>query len=345
VAFIRRRNYFQILIALSVLAFTFSGACNTIFLFKTPQPVPVEFNFPTPSPFLASTPVDPVKEAVVVHTFPTNSRVWEFNSSDPSGITYDSSTGNLIIVDSEVDETEPICSKPNVFYLSTAGSLVNVVNTCTREYHFMKEPTGIDFNDANGHIFISDDDQNSIFEIAPGTDNLYWTLDDIVVKKDLTGLGYDEEDLTVFGNRVYVANGLNGGYLRFDLGADGILSGDDGKLELFSTLAYGFSDVEGITHSPDGQSIFIVSTKGTDRHLGEFSPDGDLENKWDLSFMGRMPNIRSGLTFGPGSLDPTAFSLYIVSRGFDNNVSLGTPFPANPTEDDGKVWEISLNPD
>lgn len=337
-----RRLSYRSVFTIGIFAFALSGACNNIFTIKAPPPGSADLPIPTLSLEL-STPVKPIKKATVIHTFLTNSRVWKYNSPDPSGITYDSATGNLIIVDSEVDEFEPICSKPNVFYVTTTGDLVSVVNTCKREYSFMKETTGIDFNRVNGHIFISDDDQNAVFEIDAGKDGAFWTLDDIVIKKDLTGLGYDEEDITVFGNKVYIANGLNGGYLRFDLGSDGVLSADDGSPEEFSTMDAGFSDVEGITHSQDGQSIFIISTKGTDRYLGEFSLDGELLDTWDLSFMGKMPNIRSGLTFAPGSKDPSTYSLYIVSRGFDNNSPLGTPFPANPTEDDGKVWEISLN--
>ncbi len=50
--------------------------------------------------------------------------------------------------------------------------------------------------------------------------------------------------------------------------------------------------------------------------------------------MGTAFNLRSGLTFAPGSEDPSVDNVYIVSRGIDNNeVS---------TEDDGMVWEISL---
>jgi hypothetical protein len=103
----------------------------------------------------------------------------------------------------------------------------------------------------------------------------------------------------------------------------------------FDTLALGFTDLEGIGFNSDSSTLFIVSTKGTDRYLGETTPTGTLINAYDLSLMGSAGNIRSDVSYAPGSQDSLIKNIYIASRGVDNN--------SNSNENDGKVWEINLS--
>ena len=118
----------------------------------------------------------------------------------------------------------------------------------------------------------------------------------------------------------------------FNLGPDGIRSADDGPVTHFDTLASGLRDVEGIEYNPDQGTIFVVSTYGGERFLGEFSTSGALVNAYDLNYLGSVP--RSGLAYGPGSQNPNVKNIYLSSRGVDNG--------ADPNENDGKIWEISL---
>jgi hypothetical protein len=96
----------------------------------------------------------------------------------------------------------------------------------------------------------------------------------------------------------------------------------------------GFSDLEGIGYNPDRGTLFIVSTKGNENYLGETTLTGTLIDAFDLSFMGTTPNIRSDVAWAPSSANPLVKSIYICSRGIDNN--------SNRLENDGKVWEISI---
>jgi len=262
-----------------------------------------------------------------VRSFPTNKSVWKDNSPDPSGIAYLPETGEFILVDSEVDEFPPLDLLPNVFYLSSSGILNRTANT----YKFATETSGIAVNPVNNHYFFSDDNVGKIFELDPGLDGTFWTLDDLLTEKSIA---IDSEDITFGGNTIFVAGGNLGEITIYGLGADGILSSDDDVPTTFDTDVYGFSDVEGIAFNGDTGTLFIISTASNDSYLGEFSLTGRLLNAWDLAYIGGSPNLRSGMTFAPASGDPSITHLYIVSRGVDNN--------DDPEEDDGKVTEISL---
>ncbi len=271
-----------------------------------------------------------LQPAYLIRTFATNAQVWSANSPDPAGIDYDPSTGELIIVDSEVDEFPPVLSKPNVFYTTTTGELLRTQFT----YPTTKEASGVAINPDNQHIFFADDDHQKVYEFAPGPDGIIWTIDD---EKTVKLVGTDAEDVAYGINKIFVAGGGEKEVVIIDLGADGIISDDDITTAVFDTALKGFSDVEGITFNEITQTLFIISTYSAEPYLGEFSLSGELLAAWDLSFMGEAPNIRSGLTFAPASDNPSISNVYIVSRGIDND------YPEeHPDEDDGIVWEISL---
>lgn len=268
-----------------------------------------------------------LRPSYMVRTFFTNKEVWTANSPDPSGIAYLPDTGELILVDSEIDEFTPLDSLPNVFYITFNGVLLRTANT----YKFATETSGVAVNPQNNHYFFSDDNVDKVFELDPGPDGTFWTLDDVRTEK---AIDIDAEDIAFGNNSIFLAGGNHGAILSIDLGVDGIMSEDDDVPTTFDTDAYGFSDVEGIAFNADTGTLFIISTASNDTYLGEFSLTGRLLNAWDLAFLGGSPNLRSGLVFAPASEDPSITHLYIVSRGVDNNV--------DPAEDDGKVTEISL---
>jgi len=268
-----------------------------------------------------------LRPSYLVRSFATNKSVWTYNSPDPSGIAYLPETGEFILVDSEVDEFPPLDALPNVFYATSSGGLQRTANT----YKFATETSGIAVNPINNHYFITDDNVSKVFEIDPGPDDTFWTLDDIHIEKSVTT---DAEDITFGNNTIFLAGGNQGKILSFGLGADGIISLDDEAPTTFDTDAFGFSDLEGITFNAETGTLFIISTASRDTYLGEFSLTGRLLNAWDLAYIGGSPNLRSGLTFAPASANPSLTHLYIVSRGIDNNV--------DSEEDDGKVTEISL---
>jgi hypothetical protein len=102
----------------------------------------------------------------------------------------------------------------------------------------------------------------------------------------------------------------------------------------FDTAALGFHDLEGIEYNEDRNTLFIVSTQGSENYLGETSLSGTLLRAYDLSFMGTSRNIRSDVSYGPGSQNPAIKNIYIASRGVDND--------NHPNENDGRIWEIRI---
>lgn len=274
----------------------------------------------------------------LIRTIDTSSAAWNPSSPDPSGIDYFPPTGRLIIDDSEVEEMS-VYAGANVFQATLSGTLTSTCNTLS----FSREPTGIAVNPVNNHIFMTDDDRKEIYEINLGLDGSYCTADDSVTKVSTVtlfgGSGSDPEDVAVGGNILFMAGGSDAEVYWFSLGPNGVLGGgDDGPVHHFDTLALGFKDLEGIGYNHDAGTLFIVSTSSSDLYLGEVTIDGTLLRAYDLSFMGSQQNIRSDVGFLPSLANPALKNIYIASRGVDNDSGPG----ANPGENDGKIWEISI---
>jgi uncharacterized protein YjiK len=304
----------------------------------------LEFSFQLPSSLPAAITLVP---STLVRTF--NTSTWSNPSPDPSGMDYWPLTGQLLISDSEIEES--VGGNPpaywhgfNVFRSTLGGSLVGNCTTYTSGSvnltynNFSNEPTGVAINPNNNHIFFTNDGANGrLFEIGPGVDNTYCTSDDTVTRVFVaTNFGVsDAEDVAYGGNTVFISGGVDAEVFVFPLGLDGLLgTADDGAMTHWDTSALGFDDLEGIGYNPDSGTLFIVSTKGAQNYLGETTTSGTLLNVYDLSFMGTQGNIRSDVTYAPSSQTPGVKSIYICSRGIDNN--------NDRLENDGKVWEVNI---
>ena len=284
---------------------------------------------------LAPAPVAPalalLQTTSLIQTIDTSNAVWSPSSPDPAGVAYWPAHNTLLVTDSEVEEMPPYWMGKNVFESSLTGTLLS---TCTTYPGFSPEPTGAAINPLNNHIFISDDSGGGkLHEVGLGPDDVYCTADDTVTTIGTTTYGVgDAEGVATGANTIFIAGGIDAEVYMFNLGPDGIRSADDGPVTHFDTLASGLRDVEGIEYNPDQGTIFVVSTYGGERFLGEFSTSGALVNAYDLNYLGSVP--RSGLAYGPGSQNPNVKNIYLSSRGVDNG--------ADPNENDGKIWEISL---
>jgi uncharacterized protein YjiK len=270
----------------------------------------------------------------LVRTFNTSNAAWNPSSPDPSGIDYFPSTERLLISDSEVDEMLNYFTGDNVFDATLSGTLVSTCSTTNlARSGFANEPSGLAINPNNNRIYFADDDKKSVFEVNLGPDNTYCTSDDVVTSVVL-GLS-DGDDVAYGNNTIFIAAGVDAEVYKFSLGPNGVLGGgDDGAITHFDTGSLGFSDLEGIGYNAGANTLFIVSTSGADRYLGEVSLTGALLRAYDLSFMGTSSNLRSDVAFAPASQNQNTNNVYIVSRGIDNG--------SDPNENDGKVWEISL---
>ncbi len=254
-------------------------------------------------------------------------------SPDPSGIAYDSVTGHLVIDDGEVDEMSIYAGK-QVFETSLAGQLLRSYNVLS----FTDEPVGAAFNANNRHLFISDDDHDTVFDINPGGDGLVGTSDDTRTSfntkafgsGDPEGIAYDRTN-----NRIFVADGVNEEIYVVRAGANGVFdgvspSGDD-QVTHFDTHNLGATDPETVEYKEDTGTLLVLGSTGS-QVVKEVTTTGTLLSQIDLSFA---PLSKpAGMAYAPTSNSPGGRSLYIVNRGVDNN--------SNPNENDGTLVEIGL---
>jgi uncharacterized protein YjiK len=254
----------------------------------------------------------------------------QFNppSPDPSGIAYldpantPSGSDRLFIADGEVDEIPTLFTGDNYFETTLPGTL----NRTGSSLSYSSEPTGVDLNPANGHLFVSDDNVDKIFEVIPGNDGLYGSSDDTVVASFSTRPfgSFDPEGVAFSGGNLFIADGVNAEV--YQVTTSGTL------VSQFDTESLGIIDPEGIEYDPDSGHLYL---QGHPKNvIGETTTSGTLVQLLDTSAANaRKP---AGLAIGANSVIPGAKSIYIVDRGVDNN--------SDPNENDGKVHEFSFAP-
>ena len=243
-------------------------------------------------------------------------------SPDPAGITYLPQTKNLLISDSEVDEMTIFTGK-NLFETALDGILQKTAST----FVFSREPTGVAFDLPTNTFYFSDDDKDQIYSVNPGSDNQIGTPDDTLNSFSTTPFGAtDLEGLAVAENSIFIAGGID--KKVFQTTKTGLF------MASFDVGRFGILDFEGIAYHPQNRHLYILSR--TPKMLLETSLTGDLINRFDISKLGLI--APADLTFAPSSNttdDPQLLNIYLVDRRLDNN--------NNPHENDGKMYEISLN--
>ncbi len=290
-----------------------------------------------PGQILEITLDDPVQiaatttEAILIRTFDTSQ--FDPPSPDPSGIAFRPTSGRLLISDGEVNEM-PIYEGFNLFESTLSGSLVNTFTTTS----FSDEPTGLEYNPVNGHLFVSDDTgTRAIYELDPGPDGQLHTGDDIVTmlrtatfeSRDPEGVTYDPAS-----GHLFIIDGANREVYRVSPGANGVFDGappaGDDQVSHFDTLDLGLDDPEGIVFNPTTGYLYAVGRPADT--VFELTVDGALVQTIDISAANaRKP---AGLALAPGSQNPADLNLYVVARGVDND--------SDPNENDGKVHELWL---
>ncbi len=254
-------------------------------------------------------------------------------SPDPSGITYNSDRDTLLISDAEVDEVS-IFRNVNLYETSRTGVLQNTGVTTS----YTHEPAGIGYNPANKHVFLSDDDQARVYELAGGPDGRYGTSDDVRTTFSTAAFGGgDSEDVEYFPptNEVFVLEGADTDVHRVSPGPDGLFNGvapagDDIDTE-FDIGRYGVDDPEGIGFYPGRNTLLVVDSATETAY--EFNRNMQLVNRINIAASNQV--FAAGITVAPATNDPTRWDLYIVDRGVDNDT--------NASENDGKLYEMSVN--
>lgn len=283
------------------------------------EPVPAEAQVPAPS--VTATIVNVVDLSLIDPSIP-----------DPTGVVYDSATGRLLVSDSEVEETG-LFAGINVFDVSTGGALNGGGSTLS----FSFEPVGLGMNPANRHLFIGDDVQKKVFEVAPGADGKHLTSDDTVTSFDTAGFGSSDPEGVEYDpvtGYVYVLDGAARKLFRVDPGPNGLFDGvtSDDVITSIDVGAMGAQDPEGLAVDVS-RRVLLVSDhiSGT---IYEVTRSGALFRTVDIS-NGEGHRV-AGLTVAPGTVTPGVDSVFLVYRGVDNDT--------NPDENDGVLAEIFIPP-
>lgn len=248
---------------------------------------------------------------------------------DPTGLDF-SSSGRLLVADSEVEEIPALFEGRNVFEVTTGGALVGGFKT-TR---FSDEPVGLARKGRT--LFLCDDNTDEVFTVRPGRDRRYGTRDDKVTSFNTRAFGSRDPEGIAFGARkLFVLDGMDAEVYRLSPGRnrvfDGVRPRGDDRVKHFDVAGAGLEEPEGIGFDRGSTTLFIVSPRrGSD--IIQTTMRGQVLTVIDGSAL----NIRSaaGVAFGPRSSDPSLDSLYIADRGVDNQT--------DPQENDGKIYEIAF---
>lgn len=243
-------------------------------------------------------------------------------SPDPAGITYITARQKFVISDSEVDEM-PIFADKNVFEYPAASSSVNGIYSTLS---FSTEPTGISYDPVANLYFFSDDDKDQITKINPGQDNILGTSDDSATFFKTNTFGCtDAEGVFAKDGKIYIAGGIDRKIFITDYSGN--------LLSTINVDQFGINDFEGITLNPQSGRIFILSRNP------KMIVETNVSGAWlrEISITSLQSVAPADLVFAPSSNpndDPSLLNLYIVDRMVDNN--------SNPSENDGRIYEISI---
>ncbi len=252
-------------------------------------------------------------------------RTYQFNppSPDPAGITYLGNLNQLLISDSEVNEMS-IYKGANLFRTTLVGGLQQTYNTLA----YSDEPTGIDWNPNNGHLFISDDTgSRSVYEVTLSGGLISYFGTGAFGSGDPEGVTYD-----TWNNVLFIVDGVNREIYRVAPGPNGLFDGSDDVVTHFDTQSLGLDDPEGIAFDTDYGHLYAIGKPSN--LLFHITTSGALIRTIDVG-AGNMTKP-AGLAYAPSSTNPSQKSIYIVARGTDND--------SNPNENDGMYYEYGLPP-
>lgn len=262
---------------------------------------------------------------------------WSPPSPDPSGITWNPATSQLIISDSEVDEM-PLYAGTNLFVSTLTG--VPAPSRSGTTLPWSKEPTGVSLNAASGSLFVSDDDKDLIFQVRPGADGRYGTGDDTRTSFSTAAIGNgDAEDVAVDldvtdNGHLLVVDGKDKEVYEYAPGRNGVFDGvaptGDDVVVQFDVYRHGARDPEGIAYHRGRDTVLVLD--GRTQKIFEVTRRGELLNV--ISIQAARATKAAGIALAPASNGSGAQNLYIVDRGVDNNDV--------PTENDGRFYEMSV---
>lgn len=263
----------------------------------------------------------------------TKTSLWTPTSPDPMGVTFVPSTGRLLVVDSEVDET-PLFQNRNLWETSRGGTVARSGDLTA----YTVEPTGIGLDTTTGTYFVSDDDADRINVLRLGPDGKLGTPDDVQSFFSTRPYGsHDAVDVMAVNGDLFWSDGVGHQIYHVSAGKNGVFDGspdkggDDVLVGQFDVGAYGQTFPEGLGYDAARGTLSVISDFRR-APISEFTLDGVYLGDIDLSaFDIRHP---SGIVFARSSDNTKTTSAYITDRGVDNNF--------NPNENDGRLYEIRV---
>jgi len=271
---------------------------------------------------------------LVADVTPTSVRIVETSaydppSPDPSGVAYLPGVDRLFIADGEVDEMS-IFEDANLFTAARSGTLTA---TGTSQ-PWSDEPVGVGYNPANNHLFVTDDDLKSLFELTTGADGRFGTADDGRTTTNVQSRGVQDPegiDYDPGTNSLWFAGGEAADLHRVQAGGDGRFGTSDDVWSHWDAGIYGAEDPEGMAFDAARGTVLLLDDSSS--KIYELTRDAALINTIDISPADMQ--AAAGLAVAPASDGSGARTYYVVARGEDND--------SHPNENDGRLYEITAS--
>jgi hypothetical protein len=250
-------------------------------------------------------------------------------SPDPSGIAWLPGPDRLLIVDSEVEEVTGAGYHGVNLWQSTRGG--TVVDTGTLYPAVSKEPTGTDYDPGTGTLFVSDDSKGGVHVIRPGPDGRFGTADDSVRFIALSALGSGDTEDPAFDpttGHLYVSDAISAEIFEVDP-VNGVFGDGNDLTTHFDVGRHGVVDGEGLAFDSVRNTLLVGDRSS--RRIYEITKSNELVRVIDARVAGL--TVLSGLTVAPAIDNPARRDYWIVDRAVDNG--------PNPSENDGKIFEVS----
>jgi len=250
---------------------------------------------------------------------------WAKPSSDPTGLTYQRSTGNLLITDAEIEEIGRLWSGSNLFVTNRRGSLMR-----TRSVRSVTdEPEDIAWRNRRTSYLV-DDDRRRVYRVRTGPDGLIGTRDDRrkeVLRtrrfgsRDPEGLAWRARDRSLI-----LTDAKRGRVFHIRAGRDRRFGTPDDEVRRFSSAAVGVGTPEDVVWDPRTDHLLIIGS--VEPVVVETTLGGRPVRTFDLSVSG----IRrgSGIALAPDPSRPGARLMFITDKGVDNE--------SDPKENDGRLF-------
>ncbi len=223
--------------------------------------------------------------------------VTEPYSSEPSGVTHDSSSGVLYVADDAAKRVHMIVPGPDGRFGTPDDTVTSFGTACFGS----TDPEGIAVDPVTGDLYLVDGTHDAVFRVSPGTDAIYDGADDVVSSFDVGEVG-------AIGPEGIAYDGLNGnllvvdGNLVYEFSRTGVL------VRLITITAAGLKRSSGIVLAPatsgSGWNMFVTD-RGVDNSADPLENDGYLaELSLDIAAPAAPPPVANpGATVpacGPG---------------------------------------------